>query len=58
MSTSTGSISNVHLIKENGELVIREGPNPNKGRHSDKRALVIGGGVTGLTVSSNAASLS
>lgn len=52
MSTSTSSLSNVYLTKESGELVVREGTNPNKEKHSDKRVLIVGGGVTGLTVSS------
>lgn len=51
MSTSTSSLSNVYLTKESGELVVREGTNPNKEKHHDKRVLVVGGGVTGLTVS-------
>ena len=48
MSTST---SNIYLTKKNGELVVCQGENPNKSVHSDKRVLIVGGGVTGLTVS-------
>ena len=49
--SSTTSLTNFFLVKDNGELVVREGVNPNAGKHADKRVLIIGGGVTGLTVS-------
>ena len=42
----------LHLTLLNDELVVGWGENPNSGRHTEKRVLVIGGGVTGLTVSS------
>lgn len=42
--------SNIYLAKHNGELVLRQGENPNKFKHADERVLVVGGGVTGLTV--------
>ena len=38
-------------VAHDGELVLRQGPNPNQGKYADKRVLVVGGGVTGLTVS-------
>ena len=41
----------VYLARENGELVLRQGINPLQGTNSDKRILIIGGGVTGMTVS-------
>ena len=50
---SSNTLANIYLVKENNELVLREGPNPNKGKHSDKRVLIVGGGVTGLTVSTS-----
>ena len=50
MSSSANSLSNVYLDRENNELVVREGVNPNESKFSDKRVLIVGGGVTGLTV--------
>lgn len=50
MSASTTSISNIYLAKQNGELVLQQGENPNKFSHADERVLIVGGGVTGLTV--------
>lgn len=47
MSTSS---PNLYLAKENDELVIRQGENPNLFKYADKRVLIVGGGVTGLTV--------
>lgn len=47
---SSNSLANIYLAKVNNELVLHEGTNPNKGKHSDKRVLIVGGGVTGLTV--------
>ncbi|KAF8656402.1 hypothetical protein AX16_002547 [Volvariella volvacea WC 439] len=41
--------ASVFLSQINGELVLNYGTNPLLGTHSDKRILVIGGGVTGLT---------
>lgn len=41
---------NVYLSKENGELVLRQGINPLQDSNKDKRILIIGGGVTGMTV--------
>ena len=49
--SSTSQLTNIYLTKESGELVVRQGCNPNIGKHADKRVLVVGGGVTGLTVS-------
>lgn len=48
MFTST---FNIYLARENGELAIHQGRNPNQVKNSEKRVLVVGGGVTGLTVS-------
>ena len=42
---------NVYLSKENGELVVRQGINPRLNQNADKRILIVGGGVTGMTVS-------
>lgn len=42
---------NVYLAKEGGELVLHQGVNPLANKHADKRILILGGGVTGLTVS-------
>ena len=49
MSSNT-IFSNIYVAKDSGELVLHEGVNPNQGKHADKRVLVVGGGVTGLTV--------
>lgn len=49
-SSSTNAFSDIYLATENGELVLRQGENPNQGKHADKRVLIVGGGVTGLTV--------
>ena len=40
----------VYLSKENGELVLRQGINPLRNCNADKRILIIGGSVTGMTV--------
>ena len=42
---------NVYLTKADGELHLAQGHNPNRFSRADKRILVIGGGVTGMTVS-------
>lgn len=42
----------IYLTKEAEELVLRQGVNPNRMLRADTRVLIIGGGVTGLTVSS------
>ncbi|THH02300.1 hypothetical protein EW026_g587 [Hermanssonia centrifuga] len=39
----------VYLSQEAGELVLRQGLNPNRMKYADTRVLIIGGGVTGLT---------
>ena len=44
------STPDVYLSRENGELVVRQGQNPLLGKHADKRILIVGGGVTGMTV--------
>ena len=41
----------IYLAQEAGELVLRQGANPLRGARADTRVLIIGGGVTGLTVS-------
>ena len=50
-------VPQIYLTKENNELVLKEGVSPDFGKHTDKRVLIIGGGVTGLTVSSTDESL-
>lgn len=52
MSGSSIVASQIYLAQESGELVLKQGVNPNVGVHADTRVLIIGGGVTGLTVSS------
>lgn len=49
MAASTSQFDNIYLAKQNGELVLQQGQNPNKGTRSDERVLIVGGGVTGLT---------
>ena len=51
MATSSSSASAIYLAKQGNELVLRQGENPNQLKHTDQRVLIIGGGVTGLTVS-------
>ena len=41
----------IYLAKQGNELVLRQGENPNQSKHADQRVLIVGGGVTGLTVS-------
>ncbi|CAL1710998.1 unnamed protein product [Somion occarium] len=43
------SSPNVYLTKVAGELSLQQGRNPNRFLNADKRVLVIGGGVTGMT---------
>ncbi len=51
MSASTHTpASNVYLSEENGELVLHQGINPLQNSNNDKHILIIGGGVTGMTV--------
>ena len=40
-----------HLAREGRELVIRQGLTPTVRAYHNRHVLVIGGGVTGLTVS-------
>ncbi len=51
MATLSSSAASIYLAKQNGELVLQQGESPNRLKHTDKRVLIIGGGVTGLTVS-------
>ena len=51
MAASSSSASAIYLAKQGNELVLRQGENPNQLKHTDQRVLIIGGGVTGLTVS-------
>ena len=44
-------VPQVYISMENGELVLKEGISPDFGKHAEKHVLVVGGGVTGLTVS-------
>lgn len=52
MATVSSSTPAIYLAKQDGELVLQQGENPNQSKHADQRVLIIGGGVTGLTVSS------
>lgn len=56
-SSAYSAFSNIYLAKKNGELVVQQGENPNKLKHADERVLIVGGGVTGLTVSASCASI-
>lgn len=49
----TISTPQIYLSKQHGELVLRQGVNPDRLKHADQRVLVVGGGVTGLTVRSS-----
>ena len=51
MTTAISSASMIYLAKQGDELVLRQGENPNQSKHADQRVLIVGGGVTGLTVS-------
>ena len=51
MTTAISSASTIYLAKQGDELVLRQGENPNQSKHADQRVLIVGGGVTGLTVS-------
>ena len=51
MPSIAASIPQIYLAKEGGELVLHHGANPNRMANADTRILIIGGGVTGLTVS-------
>ena len=51
MTTAISSASMIYLVKQDDELVLRQGENPNQSKHADQRVLIVGGGVTGLTVS-------
>ena len=43
--------SQIYLSYEADELVLKRGVNPKLGALADSRILIVGGGVTGLTVS-------
>lgn len=49
--TTFTDLKNIYLTKEGKELVLKQGPNPHATKHTGKHVVVIGGGVTGLTVS-------
>jgi hypothetical protein len=49
-SNATTSFSSIYLARQNGELVLQQGENPHKLSHANERVLIVGGGVTGLTV--------
>ena len=51
MATVRSSTPAIYLAKQDGELVLQQGENPNQSKHTDQRVLIIGGGVIGLTVS-------
>ncbi|GJE92682.1 FAD dependent oxidoreductase [Phanerochaete sordida] len=42
-------LKNLYLVKENNELVLKQGVNPNATKNAGKHILIVGGGVTGLT---------
>lgn len=44
------STPDVYLTKLGSELVLNQGSNPHRMQQANKRVLVIGGGVTGMTV--------
>jgi heterodisulfide reductase subunit A-like polyferredoxin len=44
------SVPNFYLSRSADELVLKVGNNPIQEKYAGKRVLVIGGGVTGLTV--------
>ncbi len=48
---TTSESVNVYLTKAADELVLQQGHNPNRFARADRHILVIGGGVTGMTVS-------
>ena len=50
MPSVLSSAAQIYLAKEAGELVLRQGANPNRLTNAATRILIIGGGVTGLTV--------
>ena len=50
MSSTVFSAPQIYLAKEAEELVLRQGLNPTRMQHAETRILVVGGGVTGLTV--------
>ena len=50
-STASTSTSQIYLAQKDGELVLHQGVNPNSQSHTNTRVLIVGGGVTGLTVS-------
>ncbi|KAI0683001.1 FAD dependent oxidoreductase [Cytidiella melzeri] len=49
MASTTCASSAIYLAKQNGELVLQQGKNPNILKHANERILVVGGGVTGFT---------
>ncbi len=51
MPALTPTSCQIHLAEDAGELVLLQGDSPNSRNHADTRVLIIGGGVTGLTVS-------
>ena len=42
--------SQIYLSQEAGDLVLKQGVNPKLGALADTCVLIVGGGVTGLTV--------
>ena len=50
MASISTLASQIYLEHEAGDLVLRQGINPNRMTRADTRILIIGGGVTGLTV--------
>ena len=51
MPALVSSIPDVFLTKVGTELLLNQGSNPRRMQQADKRILIIGGGVTGMTVS-------
>ena len=50
MPALPSSSPQIYLVKEAEELVLRQGANPNRMQNAGTRILIVGGGVTGLTV--------
>lgn len=51
MVALTTAFHHIHLAEDAGELILLQGDRPYPLKHADTRVLIIGGGVTGLTVS-------
>ena len=52
MSGITSTTPQIYLAQEAGGLILHQGANPQLAQ-ADTRVLIVGGGVTGLTVSAD-----